>query len=111
MKESTDLSFVKDSDLHYVCCSHAFAVMAGLPNESDVEGKTDYDLFESTLAGQYRADDHRLIRTKQALIDYVQPFPGPDGGLRYAVTSKYLLYDPSGNIIGIYGIGRETEEP
>ena len=111
MASSTDLAFVKDRELRYLCCSRAFARMVGLNNEKDVAGKTDFDLFaDRTLAERYRADDLRLIESGESLVDCVEEIPSEDGGLRYSSTSKYLLHDSLGRVIGLYGTGRDITE-
>ncbi|MDO4560248.1 MAG: EAL domain-containing protein [bacterium] len=110
MESSTDLLFVKDKNLSYVCCSRAFAEMAGLKDGREIAGKTDYDLFDRELAEQYRADDRRLMEGGRSLVDYVERIPSADGGARYSSTSKYLLRDSSGVVVGIYGAGRDVTE-
>lgn len=110
MASSTDLSFVKDRTLTYVCASRAFANMVGYDDEAEIIGKTDYDLFEKGLAEKYRADDQNLFRDGKSIIDFVENIPSKDGTTRYASTSKFLLKDSVGNIIGLYGIGRDITE-
>ncbi len=110
MESSSDLSFVKDRDLNYICCSRAFANMVGLQDETEIAGKSDYDIFERPLAEKYRNDDHKLMESGQSLINYVEHIPSEDGGVRYSNTSKYLLHDSLGNVIGLYGVGRDVTE-
>lgn len=110
MKSTNDLSFVKDTDFKYLCCSKPFAKMAGLNAESEVVGKTDYDLFEKKIADLYRKDDLYLFQERQALIDRLETIPSVDGVAHYSNTSKYLLNDKNGNIIGLYGVGRDVTE-
>ncbi|MDO4540215.1 MAG: PAS domain-containing protein, partial [Syntrophomonadaceae bacterium] len=110
MSSSSDWLFVKDQNLTYVCCSHAFAEMVGLESEEEIVGKTDYDLFERELADRYRADDLKLMESGQSLVDFVEPIRSEDGTSRFSNTSKYLLHDSSGSVIGLYGNGRDITE-
>ena len=111
MKSTTDLTFVKDKNFDYICCSPAFAQMAGLASEKDVVGKSDYELFEDRkMADKFRFDDCRLLEEERPLIDCVELIPSNDGLEHYSCTSKYLLYDNNGNPIGIYGVGRDITE-
>ncbi len=110
MASSTDLSFIKDRTLTYVCATRAFARMAGFSDEEEIIGKTDYELFDKALAEQFREDDKRVMRTGQPIIDYMERLPDQDGVSHYSSTSKYLLKDAAGNIIGLYGIGRDVTE-
>lgn len=105
MESAAELSFVKDKNLNYMCCSRAFAKMAGLESEKEIVGKTDYDLFDASLADKYREDDRKLLEAGEPLIDYEEQLPSNDGSIRYSSTSKYLLYDSYGNTIGLYGTG------
>ena len=110
MESSTDLSFVKDKELRYVCSSRAFAKRAGLADEKRIAGKTDYDLFDRQLAEKYRADDQRLMESGQSLVDYIERLPDENGEFRYSKTSKYLLHDVFGAVVGLYGVGRDITE-
>ncbi len=107
MRFSKNIMFVKDRNLRYVCVSSVFARLCGLENEADAIGKTDYELMERSLADAYSEVDHRLMATGIPVTDYIERLPTKDKALHYASTSKYLLYDPSGEAIGIYGIGRD----
>lgn len=110
MKSTNDLAFAKDRDLKYVCCSRNFMKLAGASDVDDVIGKTDYDLFDREIADKFRADDEKLLNSGRPLIDIIENIPTTDNMPRYARTSKYLLTDPSGNVLGLYGVGRDITE-
>lgn len=110
MDSSTDLSFVKDKNLNYICCSKAFANMAGISDENEIVGKNDYDLFDKELAEKYRKDDQKVIDSGRSLVDYVESLPSDDGTTHYSSTSKYILSDGNGEFIGLYGVGRDITE-
>ncbi|MDO4552876.1 MAG: EAL domain-containing protein [Bacillota bacterium] len=110
MESSTDLAFAKDKEFRYLCCSQPFARMAGLSSPEEVVGKTDYDLFDKELADHYRSDDLRLIQGGKSLIDYVESAPSEDGLRRYVNTSKYILRDSAGEVVGLYGSGRDVTD-
>lgn len=107
MESTSDLSFVKDHELRYVCGSQAFARLAGVAHAADLVGKTDYDLFEAAIADKYRHDDEALLQSGDSLIDMEEVIPSTDGLTHYASTSKHLLRDSCDNILGIYGVGRD----
>ncbi|MDO5574381.1 MAG: EAL domain-containing protein [bacterium] len=110
MASSTDISFIKDRALTYVCASHTFAEMVGFKDENEIIGMTDYDLFEKSVADRFRADDNRIVKDGKSAVDYTDELPFADGTLRYINTSKYLLRDQGKNIIGIYGVGRDVTD-
>ncbi len=110
MKASPDIAFVKDKNLTYICCSAVFARMAGLKDESEIVGKTDYDILDHALADRYVAADREIIESRQSKTNYIDRLPSEDGVVHYGDTSKYLLYDAFGEVIGIYGVGRDVTE-
>ena len=110
MAYSHDLSFIKDRAFVYVCASKEFATMLGIDDEKEIIGKTDYDLFEKKLADVYREDDVKLMESGKSLVDFIERIPDEDGKVRYSNTSKYILKDETGNVIGLYGIGRDITE-
>lgn len=108
LKHSREKIFIKDKDLIYRAASTRFAQMAGWEDESDLVGKTDFDIFEDQdLARRYREDDLKLIAQDTDLIDYVEPITEKDGRPRYASTSKFILRDDNGNFMGLVGVSRD----
>lgn len=110
MESSTDLAFAKDRNFRYICCSKSFAEFLGLGSEETVIGKTDYELFSKEIADRFRKDDSRLIATGDPIIDLVESIPTPDGRLNYTRMSKHLLRNTAGEVIGLYGSGRDITE-
>ncbi len=86
---------------------YALAALAGLADEREIAGKTDYDLFDRALAEQYRSDDRKIMDSGKSLVDYVERIPSDDGVSHYSSTSKYLLYDAAGELVGLYGVARD----
>lgn len=110
MRACPDLIYVKDRESRYVCCSRAFASLAGLAGEKDVRGKSDYDLVEKDYADRYRAMDAQVLQTGRACVDYEEKLPEKGVAVRYARTSKYPIADRDGNVVGIYGVTRDVTE-
>ncbi len=106
METQNDYSFIMDKNLRYVCCSRAYAELFGLSSE-DMTGRTDDEVIAPELARRYRAENLRLLKSGRSLIDVTQSTPTSDGSSRYTSTSKYVMRDSAGKVIGIYGIGRD----
>lgn len=103
-----DRVFIKNVDLVYVKASNSFAKMVGKTSENEIIGKTDLDIFsDETLAKRYIADDKKLLAGGKNLIDYIEPIPDEDGQARYGTTSKYILRDKTGDVLGILGVTRD----
>lgn len=108
-KHSREKIFIKDKNLVYRAVSAKFARMAGWEHESDLIGKTDFDIFaDQELALRYRQDDLNLIKCQSDLIDYVEPIAEKDGKPRYASTSKFLLRDSNGQFMGLVGVSKDV---
>ncbi|MDD3919907.1 MAG: PAS domain-containing protein, partial [Eubacteriales bacterium] len=107
MSSSDDLSFVKDKDLCYLCCSRSVAEALGLDNEREIIGKTDYDLFEPARADRFREADRSVLETGNALVNTTEVIRHKDGTAHYIKTSKYPLLDADGTVIGLYGNSRD----
>lgn len=105
-----DMVFIKDADLRYVTASMTFIKMAGKKSPEEIIGKTDTEIFEPALAKRYISDDKKLMAGGKNLIDYNEPILGENGKARYASTSKYILKDAEGNIMGLLGITKDITQ-
>ncbi len=108
LESTRDMMFVKDADLVYVAASQPFVRMVGKSCPEDIVGKTDHEIFEEeALADRYVLDDKKLLAGNVNLIDYIEPITDEDGQHRYGSTSKYILRDDTGAILGILGVTRD----
>ncbi|MDO4561857.1 MAG: PAS domain-containing protein [bacterium] len=110
MRSASDLIFAKDRDLRYICCSPGFVRLTGQKDENCVIGKSDYELFSQETAAAVRASDLRLLDGGEPLSDNLEPLASGDGVPRYFTVSKFALRDTAGEILGIYGSGRDITE-
>ena len=108
LNNTADMVFVKSADLVYVAASLPFARMVGKASIEEIIGKTDFEIFDETLAKRYTSDDYKLLGEGNDLIDYLEPLADDHGYARYASTSKHILSDPSGAVLGILGISRDV---
>ena len=102
MSASNNISYVKDKDMHFICCSKSLAGLLGLESERDIVGKSTHDLFEAKYADRFDADDRSIIASGKAIVDATEYIPGANGRIYLAKTSKYPLLDASGDAIGVY---------
>ena len=110
MAYTSDLSFAKDCEYRYLCASDAFVKLVGLDSERELIGRTDYDLFDKAVADRYHKDDVHLMESGEPIIDLLEAIPSDDGVQHYSSTSKYLLRDEEGAVVGLYGVGRDVTE-
>ena len=108
MDSQKDYLLVKDRNLRYVCCSKKVSDLAGLSSQEEMTGKSDYDLFDSTIAEGFANSDRRVIESGEPLLDVIDRLPSRDGQAHYARVSKYPLKDSNGAIVGVYSIGMDV---
>ena len=108
IQNTKDMMFVKDTNLVYVAASMPFVRLVGKNSPEEIVGYTDLEVFEDLdLAQRYIADDRKLMEKRQNLVDYIEPIPDDNGQARYGSTSKYILTDEKGEMIGLLGISRD----
>lgn len=110
MENSSDMIFIKDKSLHYISASETFLKMVNCAGNYELRGKSDYDIFSKELADKYIGDDKTVLATGNPILGEVERIPSVDGLERFCSTSKYAIKDDNGEIIGLYGIGRDITD-
>lgn len=103
-------TFVKSTDFIYIASSESFAKSVGKMSAAEVIGKTDYELFEYSLAEKHREEDMELLKNGSIKENILEEFQSADGQIRYDSISKYCLKDHDGAPIGIYGIQHDVTQ-
>ena len=70
--------FWKGKDLAFLGCNNLFATLAGLSSSAEIVGKTDHD-FWGNEAEIYRADDLKVMESKQPKLDYEEQQTNGEG--------------------------------
>ncbi|KTC81596.1 PAS domain-containing hybrid sensor histidine kinase/response regulator [Legionella brunensis] len=97
--------FWKDKDLFYLGCNMAFVKSLGLQSKEEIIGKSDFDLPVSEKNSvTYRADDRKIIESKQPKLNIEECQILMDGTERILSTSKVPLLDENGEAYGVLGI-------
>ena len=108
LAHSADMIFIKDINLVYQSASLPFVRMVGKENIEEIMGKSDFDIFENPeLAKRYTDDDKKLLASGRDFVNYIEPLTDDHGRARYSSTSKYILRNASGEMIGILGVSRD----
>ena len=92
----------KDLDGRFTFVNQRFASSLGRTPE-ELIGKSDFDLFPSTLAAKYVHDDQEIIRAGKT-IEMIEDHRLPDGTPTVVQIVKTPVHDAQGNVIGIQGI-------
>lgn len=92
-------SCIKDFKGEYIAANYKFCDALGLA-QSEILGKTDYDLFPEDIAERYRSQDTRVISTGKPL--YIGEESMIDGERQVPVAiRKAPLFDDDGAVTGL----------
>ena len=78
-------------------------------NNENIIGKTDYDIFDSTSADRFRANDQCVIEQAK-MIQLEEDITGSDIPNQKILSIKYPFYADNNEIIGIIGQSYEYTE-
>src|SRR3984957_7158483 len=105
-----DFMYVKDARSCFVVANASLANSMGVTSPADLLGKTDFDFYPKRLANQYYDDEQIVIRKKKILLEHEEESTNCDGNRIVLLTTKVPLFDRSGQVIGIAGVGRDITE-
>jgi AraC-like DNA-binding protein len=86
------------------------ARLCGFEHESEMIGKTDYDLFSQDRADAYVKDDQYVLKTGGSIVDRVELAPDPNHSINWFLTTKIPLYSHENEIIGLACIARNMTD-
>lgn len=102
-----DSIYFKDRDSRFIKVSAANLRKFGFKDESDILGKTDFDLFALEHAQKAFEDEQAIMNSSKAIISIDEKETWPDGSITWVNTSKYSLRDDKNEIIGTFGISQD----
>ena len=105
-----EMIYFKDLGGRFVRVSQGHVELFNARSTADVIGKTDFDFFAADHARQAFADEQRIIRTGEALVEVEEEETWPDRESSWVVTTKQPLRDGDGTIIGTFGLSRSITE-
>ncbi len=97
------LFFAKDQDGHLLAANLPLLRRYGLQRESDILGKTDFDLLPRSLAEKFRKDDLHILKSGQPMLEIVELFPNRQGIPDWFLTNKLPIRDSHNRVIGVMG--------
>lgn len=106
-----DAIFVKDTESRFVINNVAHLHNLGVTSQSEVVGKTDFDIFPPELASAYFSDEQAVVKSGQPLLNREEPYTDPITQTKHWLsTTKVALTNSSGQIIGLVGSSRNITE-
>jgi AraC-like DNA-binding protein len=98
--------FSKDAQGRFTAANASFLEMAGLREETEITGKTDFDLWPRFLAEHYVKDDSRVMETGVPLLNRIELVLGRDRSADWFATTKVPVRNSGGEITGLEGVCR-----
>lgn len=102
--------FWKNKESRYLGCNRLFAKDAGLQDPSQIIGKTDHELRWAKQAQHCISDDHAVMQSMRAKVNYKAQKSTMDGALMYREARRIPLMDRKGNLIGVLGTYQDITE-
>ncbi len=104
-----DLVWLKDVNGVYLGCNRRFESFIGKP-EHEIIGKTDYDLFDRELADFFRHNDLMTLDKGGINTNEQEVTFATDSHQETLESTKTPMFDHSGEVIGVLGIGHDISE-
>src|SRR5665648_136225 len=101
-----DLIWLKDTEGVYLSCNIMFERLFGA-KEADIVGKTDYDFVDREIADSFREHDRKAMAAGKPTSNEEWLTFADDGHRDLVETIKTPMYNASGSLIGVLGIGRD----
>ncbi len=101
--------FAKNESFQIVCANRAFLERFGFCAESEIIGKSDYDLLPESLAEKFRSDDIAVMESGKSRLNLVELFFNSQGVPDWFITNKLPVFDNAGEVIGVMGTVQNYE--
>lgn len=101
-----DPLYVKDCESRFLMANKAAAENMGTSSREELIGKTDFDFFPNDIAQGFWEDERKVIVDGQTQISKEECIAEPGRKTRWVLSTKIPLRDPSGQVTGLIGVGR-----
>ena len=101
--------YIKDVNQKYLVANKAFLELLSLNERYKIEGRTDFDFFSKVEAIEMKSQDEKVVSTGKPLININSFMPGSKKK-KYALVSKFPIFDSEGKIAGVIGTYNDITE-
>lgn len=101
--------FIKNSRGEYVVVNRTLVERCGLRDKRELLGRRADEAFPAPLGANFSAQDERVIRSGEAILNQLELHFYPTGGRGWCVTNKLPLRDRSGAVVGVAGVSRDLQ--
>src|ERR1700737_510472 len=110
MDNVPDFIYFKDTAGRFTTINRALARALGISKPEDALGETDFDYFAEAYAQRTLADEQDVLRTGQPLVGKVEEIHLRDKLPVWISTTKMVVRDLDGKVIGTFGVSRDITE-
>lgn len=104
-----DKIYFKDRESRFIRASRGVSTQFSL-TQDEIVGKSDFDFFTEEHARQAYKDEQEMLSTGQNVIGKLERETWPDRPDTWVLTSKLVMRDVGGDVIGSFGISRDVTE-
>ena len=105
LKYTPSVVYIKDRQGRYVLVNSRFEKLFGV-NNSEISGKTDYDILPKAVADQFRHNDLKVLSEKSS--SQVEEQVPQNDGIHTYLSVKFPVYDEMGSVSGVCGISTDV---
>ncbi|MBO7495663.1 MAG: GAF domain-containing protein [Salinivirgaceae bacterium] len=104
MDNVNDYIYFKDVEGKFIRISKSYLRLVKANSYEDVIGKSDFDFCANQDDAQhFYNDEQQIMKTHKPILNQIQKEHRLDT-IIYTSTSKYPLFDTSGNVVGTFGL-------
>ena len=105
-----DAVYVKDFTGRKILANPKEIQFAGVNSETEIIGKTDFDLYNFNEASLFWEEDKSVLTTGNPVLNAEGFLTDRDGKMKWILVSKVPFFDMHGKITGIVGVTHDITE-
>lgn len=102
--------FAKNKEGRLMFASQGLMQRYQMRDDSEILGRTDFDLNPDTMAQAYVEDDQRLLDGSANAIERIELWWDPQGMPDWFLVTKLPIYDKRRRVQGVMGVLRRPDE-
>jgi len=110
MDHLPDSVFLKDTQSRYILSNLSHLRILRAKCLEEIIGKTDFDFFPPEVAARFYADEERVVRTGEPIVNADEEILDAFGRRHFLLTTRLPVRDPQGQILGTFAISRDVTE-
>lgn len=103
------LFYIKNCERQFIAANRSLLNRLGLSSENEIVGNTDEDYFPPELAAGFENGDRQVIESGEPVFRLVEQYYNEQRLLDWHVATKLPIYDREGEIIGLMGVHRSSD--